>query len=72
MNNYTADNIHVLNAYYLQRYCQTEQQYTFLIAFLQYRGLVSEYFHFLDSGELRLQVSVDESSEDYLQDSYDY
>jgi hypothetical protein len=72
MNNYTADNIYVLNAYYLQSYCQTQQQYTFLIAFLQYRGLVQEYFHYLDSGELPLQVSSNDSSEDYLQDAYNY
>ena len=72
MNNYTADDIDVLNAYYLQSYCQTEQQYTFLIAFLQYCGLVQEYFHYLDSGELPSQVSDSDYSEDYLQDTYDY
>jgi hypothetical protein len=72
MNNYTADNIYVLNAYYLQTYCQTEQQYTFLIAFLRYRRLLQEYLHYLDSGELPLQVSVYDSSKDYLQDTYDY
>jgi hypothetical protein len=72
MNNYTADNINVLNAYYLQSYCETEQQYTFLIAFLRYRGLVQEYFHYLDSRELTSQVSSYDSSEDYLQDTYNY
>jgi hypothetical protein len=72
MNNYTADDIYVLNTYYLHCYCQTEQQYTFLIAFFQYRGLVQEYFHYLDSGELPSQVSINNSSEDYLQDNYDY
>jgi hypothetical protein len=72
MNNYTADDIYVLNAYYLQSYCQTEQQYTFLLAFLRYRGLVQEFFHYLDSEELPSQVSVDDSSEEYLQDTYDY
>jgi hypothetical protein len=72
MNNYTADNIYMLNAYYLQQYSPTDQQYTFLIAFLRYRGLVQEYFHYLDSGELPSQVSGHDSSEDYLQDTYDY
>jgi hypothetical protein len=72
MNNYTADDIYVLNAYYLQHYCQTEQQYTFFITFLRYRGLVQEYFHYFDSGELPLQVSVNDFSEEYLQDTYDY
>jgi hypothetical protein len=72
MNNYTADDIYMLNAYYLQQYCQSEQQYTFLILFLQYRGLVQEYFHYLDSGELPSQVSDSDHSEDYLQDTYDY
>jgi hypothetical protein len=72
MNNYTADDIYVLNTYYLQQYCQTEQQYTVLIAFLRYRGLVQEYFHYLDSGELSSQVSGYDSSADHLQDTYDY
>jgi hypothetical protein len=72
MNNYTADDIYVLNAYYLQQCCQTEQQYTFLIAFLRYRRLVQEYFHFLDSGELPLQVTDSDFSEDYSQNTYDH
>jgi hypothetical protein len=72
MNNYTADDIYVLNAYYLQQHCQTESQYSFVIAFLRYRGLIQEYFHFLDSGELPSQVSDSDQSEDYLQDTYDY
>jgi hypothetical protein len=72
MNNYTADDIYVLNAYYLQSYCQTEQQYIFLLAFLRYRGLIQEYFYYLDSGELPSQVSTDDSSKEYLQDTYDY
>jgi hypothetical protein len=72
INNYTADDIYVLNAYYLQQFCQTEQQYTFLISFLRYRGLVQEYFHYLDSGELPAQVTDSDSSEDYLQDTCDY
>jgi hypothetical protein len=71
MNNYTTDDIYVLNTYYLQQYCQTEQQYTFLITFLRYSGIVQEYFHFLDSGKLSSQVSDHDSSEDYLQDTYD-
>jgi hypothetical protein len=62
----------MLNAYYLQSYCQTEQQYTFLIAFLRYCGLVQEYFHYLDSGELPSEVSDYDSSEDYVQNTYDY
>jgi hypothetical protein len=69
MNNYTADDIYMLNAYYLQSYCQIEWEYTFLIAFLRYRGFVQEYFHYLDSGELPLQVSSYNSSEEYLQDT---
>jgi hypothetical protein len=72
MNNYTADNIYVLKAYYLQQYCQTEAQYTFLMSFLRYRRLVQEYFHYLHSGELPSQVTDSNSSEDYLQDTYDY
>jgi hypothetical protein len=72
MNNYTADDIYVLNAYYLQQHCQTEQQYIFVISILRYCGLVQEYFHYLNSGELPLQVSGYDSSEDYLQDTYDY
>ena len=72
MNNYTADDIYVLNAYYLQQYCQTEQPYSFLIAFLRYRGLVQEYLHYLPSRELPLQVDIAQSSEDYKQDSYNY
>jgi hypothetical protein len=72
MNKYTAADIYVLNTYYLQHYCQTESHYTFIITFLQYRGLVQEYFHSLDTGELPLQTSIDESSEDYLQGAYDY
>jgi hypothetical protein len=69
MNNYTADDIYVLNAYYLQSYWQTEQLYTFLIAFLQHRWLVQEYFNHLNSREFPLQVSSDDSSEEYLQDT---
>ena len=72
MNNYTADDIYVLNAYYLQGCCQTEAHYAFVIAFLHYRGLVQEYIHYLDTGELPSQTPIDESSEDYLQDTYDY
>jgi hypothetical protein len=72
MNNYTADDIYVLNAFYLHSYCQTPQHYTFLISFLQYHGLVQEYSHFLESGELPSQVTVSDSSEEYLQDTYDY
>jgi hypothetical protein len=72
MNHYTSDNIYILNADYLQSCCQTEAHYTFIIPFLQYRGLVQEYFHYLDNEELPWQTSIDESSEDYLQDSYDY
>jgi hypothetical protein len=72
MNHYTADDIYVLNAYYLQSYCQTEQQCTFLLAFLRYRGLVQEYFHYIDSGELPSQVLSNHFSEEYLQDAYDY
>jgi hypothetical protein len=72
MNHYTADNIYVLNAYYLQHQCQTEIHYAFIITFLRYRGLVQEYFHYLDTGELPSQASIDESSEDYLQDTYNY
>jgi hypothetical protein len=71
-NNYTANDIYVLNAYYLQSYFPTEQQYTFLITFLWYRGLVQEYFHYLDSGELPSQVSSNDSFEEYLQHTYDY
>jgi hypothetical protein len=72
MKNDTADDINMLNAYYLQHYCQTKQQYMFLISFLQYQELVSEYFHYLDSGKLPSQVSRNYSSEDYIQDTYDY
>jgi hypothetical protein len=72
MNNYIADDIYVLNAYYLHLCCQTEQHYTFLISFLRYRGLVQEYLHYLDSGELPSQVTDSDSSEDYLQNIYDY
>jgi hypothetical protein len=72
MNNYTADDIYVLNAYYLQRYCQAPQQYTFLLALFRYRGLVQEYSHYLANGELPSQVSSNDSFEDYLQDTYDY
>jgi hypothetical protein len=72
MNHYTANNIYVLNTYYLQNYCQTETHYTFIITFLRYRGLVQEYFHYLDTGELPSQTSIGKSSEDYLQDTYDY
>jgi hypothetical protein len=72
MNNYTADDIYMLNAYYLQYYCQTEQQYALLIAFLGYCGLVKEYFDYFDSRELSSQVSTSGFSEDYLQDTYDY
>jgi hypothetical protein len=72
MHNYTADDIYVLNAYYLQSYCQTEWQYSFLIAYLQYHRLVQEYFYYLDSGELPSQVSSNDSSEEYLQDTYNY
>jgi hypothetical protein len=56
MNNCTADDIYVLNTYYLQSYCRSEQQYTFLIAFLRFHGLVQEYLHFFDGGELPTQV----------------
>jgi hypothetical protein len=45
MNNHTADDIYVLNEYYLQYYCHTEQQHVFLIDFLRYHGLVPDYFH---------------------------
>jgi hypothetical protein len=69
MNHYTIDNIYMFNAYYLQRHCRTEAHYTFIITFLQYRCLVQEYFHFLDTGELPSQTSIDESSKDYLQDT---
>jgi hypothetical protein len=72
MNDYTADDIYVLNVYYLQCYCQTEAHYIFVIAFLQYRSLVQEYFHFLETREVSLQVNIDLSSSDYLQDSYNY
>ena len=72
MNNYTADDIYVLNAYYLHQCCQTDQHYTFVISFLQYPGLVQEYLHFVNSGELPSQVSDLDSSEEYLQDTYDY
>jgi hypothetical protein len=72
MNYYTANDIYVLNTYYLQQNCQTEAHYTFVITFLQYRGLVQEYSHSLDTRELPWQISIDESSEDYLQDTYDY
>jgi hypothetical protein len=43
-----------------------------VLAFLQYRWLIQEYFHYLDSGELPSQVSDSDQSEDYLQDTYDY
>jgi hypothetical protein len=72
MNNYTADDIYVLNAYYLHLNCQTENHYQFLIAFLRHRSLVQEYSHFLNSGELPSQVSYQDSSEEYLQDTYSY
>jgi hypothetical protein len=72
MNNYTADDIYILNAYYLHLNCQTEANYQFLIAYLRYRGLVQEYSHFLSSRELTSQVSDHDSSEEYLQDTYDY
>jgi hypothetical protein len=72
INQYTADDIHVVITYYLQHQCRTESHYTFIIAFLRYRGSVQEYFHYLNTGELPSQVSIDESSEDYLQDTYDY
>jgi hypothetical protein len=72
MNNYTADDICMLNAFYLHQCGQTEQHYTFLISFLRYRGLVQEYSHFLNSGELPLQVTDSDSSEDHLHDTYDY
>jgi hypothetical protein len=72
MNNYTANDIYVLNAYYLQHFSQTESHYMFILAFLRYRGLVQEYFHNLNTGELPSQVDINQSSEKYLQDSYDY
>jgi hypothetical protein len=72
MNHYTADDIYVPNAYYLQYQSQTESHYAFVITFLHYRGLVQDYLHYLDTGELPLQVSIDESSKDYLHDTYNY
>jgi hypothetical protein len=72
MNHYTTDDIYMINAYYLQCYCRTDIHYTFVIVFLQYIGLVQECFHYHDTEELPLQVAIDESSKDYLQDTYNY
>jgi hypothetical protein len=72
MNHYTSDNISMLNAYHLQHFRQTDSHYAFAIVFLPYRGLVQEYFHYLNTRELPSQIDIDQSSEEYLQDSYDY
>jgi hypothetical protein len=72
MNHYTANDIYVLNAYYLQHFCQHENHYIFIIAFLQYCHLVQEYFHYLNTWELPLQVDIDQFSEEYLQVCYDH
>jgi hypothetical protein len=72
MNHYTADDIYLLNAYYVQHFCQTENYYAFVIAFLRYSGLVQEYFHYLNTGELSFQLDIDQSFEEYFQDFYDY
>jgi hypothetical protein len=72
MTTYTTDDIYMLNAYYLHSCCQNQQQCAFVIDFMRYRGLVQEYIHFLNSGELPSQVSDYDSSEEYLQDTYNY
>jgi hypothetical protein len=66
MNHYTADDIYILNTYYLQHFCQTKNQYAFVIAFLRYYGLVQEYFYYLNTGELPSKVDIDQSSEECL------
>ena len=72
MSQYTADDIYVLNANYLRWYSTTNAQLNFVIILLRYHGLHSEFLHYIATGELPSQVTFEETSEEYLQDSYDF
>ena len=71
MFQYTADDIHVLNADYLLRYDTTDTQLNFIVNFIRNRGLLTKFLHYIESGELPSQTTFEETSEDYLQDNYD-
>jgi hypothetical protein len=72
MFQYSHEDIHILNAAYLHFYHQTEAHLNFLVNFLIYQNLVDNYLHFCTTGELPLEVPFNDTSEEYLQDTYDF
>ena len=72
MSQYTADDIHVLNADYLFRYATTDTQLNFIVNFIRNCRLLTKFLHYIETGELPSQTTFEETSEDYLQDNYDF
>jgi len=72
MPEYTREDIIIYNAAYLHRQCQRLSHFQILFQYLRQHYLVTDYLHFCATGEYPSEREFDESSEDYLQDSYDY
>ena len=72
MSQYTANDIHMLNANYLLQYATTDTQLHFIINYLRHHGLLTEFLHYIATGELPSQTTFEETSEDYLQDNYNF
>jgi hypothetical protein len=70
MSQYACEDIVIYNASYLHSRCITEARYNILVQYLLDHSIVNEYLHFLTTNQFPLEVSFDESSEDYLQDTY--
>ncbi len=67
-----TDDQKILYARILHAQANTRAKYEHLARYLVRNNLWVEYYHYFHTGELPSQVTFDESSEDYLQDSYDF
>jgi hypothetical protein len=61
----------ILYAHFLNRFCHSPREYRLLARFLRNHNIVEEYIHYIQTRDLPGD-ELDEESEDYLQDSYDF
>ena len=66
-----ANDQKVLFARILHAQANTRAKYDHLARYLIRNDITEDYLHYFHTGELPSQVIFDESSEDYLQDTYD-
>ena len=67
-----SDDQKVIYARLLHAQANTRAKYEQLARYLIRNNIWDDYYHYFHTGELPSQITIDESSEDYLQDSYDF